>query len=399
MDFEEAFKVVDSAVFTYTGKHLNDVQKIVLEGSWYGQTYDQIAEARGYSGRYLKQDVGHQLWGLLSKALGEEVKKTNFRTAIEYRAQLRFAWNLGKLKLMLVDDEPDNLDLLYRTFRRDFQVFRADGALHAIEILEREGEMAIIISDQRMPVMKGAEFLSLTLERFPDTTRILLTGYTDTEDLVEATNSAHVFKYVTKPWDPKNLKAVAQEAAQMYLARKQTSKEVAEAQSSQDFQEEEQQEEFATVSSKNSKKLKLMVVDDEPDNLDLLYRTFRRDFQVFKTDGAFSALKLLEQEGEMAIIISDQKMPLMKGTDFLGQIVERFPNTIRIILTGYTEVEDLFDAINYAQAFKYITKPWNPENLKAVVQEAAKNYLIQKKRSNDLHRLWLLKKVIFTDET
>jgi response regulator RpfG family c-di-GMP phosphodiesterase len=118
------------------------------------------------------------------------------------------------------------------------------------------------------------------------------------------------------------------------------------------------------MSQADRSKLKLMVVDDEPDNLDLLYRTFRRDFRVFKADGAMKALELLDKEGEMAVIISDQRMPLMNGTEFLSKTVDRFPETIRILLTGYTDVEDLVEAINSGKVFKYITKPWNPENLK-----------------------------------
>ncbi len=133
-------------------------------------------------------------------------------------------------------------------------------------------------------------------------------------------------------------------------------------------------------------RLKLMVVDDEPDNLDLLYRTFRRDFRVYKADGAMSALKILETEGEMAVIISDQRMPLMNGTEFLSKTVERFPETIRILLTGYTDVEDLVEAINSGKVFKYITKPWNPENLRSVVQQAADTYRVLKQRTNELRR-------------
>lgn len=140
------------------------------------------------------------------------------------------------------------------------------------------------------------------------------------------------------------------------------------------------------MSQADRSKLKLMVVDDEPDNLDLLYRTFRRDFKVFKADGAISALKILDQEGEMAVIISDQRMPLMNGTEFLSKTVERFPETIRILLTGYTDVEDLVDAINTGKVFKFITKPWNPENLKIVVQQAADIYLVLKKRTDELRR-------------
>ncbi|MBL1177105.1 SpoIIE family protein phosphatase [Pantanalinema sp. GBBB05] len=133
-------------------------------------------------------------------------------------------------------------------------------------------------------------------------------------------------------------------------------------------------------------KLKLMVVDDEPDNLDLLYRTFRRDFEVVKAESAIAALQILEQQGEMAIIISDQRMPEMLGTEFLSKTVERFPDTIRIVLTGYTDVEDLVEAINSGKVFKYITKPWNPDQLKGVVQQAAETYQVIKQRTNELKR-------------
>ncbi|NET55621.1 MAG: SpoIIE family protein phosphatase [Symploca sp. SIO2E6] len=140
------------------------------------------------------------------------------------------------------------------------------------------------------------------------------------------------------------------------------------------------------MSQADGRKLKLMVVDDEPDNLDLLYRTFRRDFRVFTADGAISALEILEKEGEMAVIISDQRMPLMNGTEFLSKTVDRFPDTIRILLTGFTDVEDLVEAINSGQVFKFLTKPWNPEYLKTLVQQAAEIYKVLKQRTNQLRR-------------
>lgn len=135
-----------------------------------------------------------------------------------------------------------------------------------------------------------------------------------------------------------------------------------------------------------SDRFKLMVVDDETDNLDLLYRTFRRDFAVFKADSGLKALQLLDQEGEMAVIISDQRMPRMNGTEFLSRTVERFPDTIRILLTGYTDVEDLVGAINAGKVFKYITKPWNPQELKTIIVQAAETYRVVKQRTNELHR-------------
>lgn len=127
-----------------------------------------------------------------------------------------------KLKLMVVDDEPNNLDLLYRTFRREFKVFRAESASIAMEILEKEGEMAIIISDQSMPEMTGIQFLTKTKDIFPDTVRILLSGYAE-EQINSEDNEmerAKISKCVTKPCSPQELKDVVQECVKVYKMNK-----------------------------------------------------------------------------------------------------------------------------------------------------------------------------------
>lgn len=140
------------------------------------------------------------------------------------------------------------------------------------------------------------------------------------------------------------------------------------------------------MSLEKSKKPKMLVVDDEPDNLDLLYRTFRRDFNVLRAESGIVALEILAAEGEVAVIISDQRMPEMKGTEFLSKTVPQFPDTMRIILTGFTDVEDLVEAINSGQVYKYITKPWDPNELKSVVQRAAETYELLKQRTEELRR-------------
>lgn len=128
------------------------------------------------------------------------------------------------------------------------------------------------------------------------------------------------------------------------------------------------------------KKPRLLVVDDERDNLDLLYRTFRREFQVFRADSPASAMEILDTEGEMAVIISDQSMPEMTGVEFLGKTKDRFPDTIGILLTGYDhdQLGDEGEEIDFSHVFKCITKPWQPEEFKAVIQEALEKYLAAK---------------------
>ncbi|NMG09624.1 response regulator [Brasilonema sp. UFV-L1] len=145
--------------------------------------------------------------------------------------------------------------------------------------------------------------------------------------------------------------------------------------------------EHQSITTEKPKKQKILVVDDEQDNLDLLYRTFYRDFDVLKADSGMKALQMLATEGEVAVIISDQRMPQMKGTEFLRQTVPQYPDTVRIILTGFTDIEDLVEAINAGQVYKYITKPWNREELKAVVQQAAQTYDLLKQRTEELQRV------------
>ncbi len=140
------------------------------------------------------------------------------------------------------------------------------------------------------------------------------------------------------------------------------------------------------MKSSNLQKTAILVVDDEPDNLDLLYRTFHREFKVLRADNGPAALEMLAELGEVAVIISDQRMPMMSGTEFLSLTATQYPDSIRIILTGYTDVGDLVDAINSGKVFKYVTKPWNEEELKTVVRQAVDTHNVLKTRTQELRR-------------
>lgn len=107
--------------------------------------------------------------------------------------------------ILVVDDEQDSLELLQRTLRRECIVFAAQSGATALKIL-KENNIAMIISDQRMPEMTGTELFKHCMEICPEVTRVVLTGYTDIEDLIEAINTGHVYRYITKPWKPEALK-------------------------------------------------------------------------------------------------------------------------------------------------------------------------------------------------
>ncbi len=117
--------------------------------------------------------------------------------------------------VLCVDDEVDNVDALERLFRRKYRVLKATSALEAIELL-KANNVSVIISDQRMPHMTGVELLAESVKLQPSTIRILLTGYTDIDSVIGAINKGHVYRYVTKPWDPVDLSNAVDKAIERF---------------------------------------------------------------------------------------------------------------------------------------------------------------------------------------
>jgi len=116
----------------------------------------------------------------------------------------------------------------------------------------------------------------------------------------------------------------------------------------------------------------ILCVDDEQHNLDALHRTLRKEYNVLTALSGPEGLALL-QDTNISLIISDQRMPHMSGVEFLDKSIAMRPDVVRIILTGFTDVEDLIGAINTGQVYRYITKPWDPIDLKITIKRALEN--------------------------
>src|SRR5436305_3883627 len=110
--------------------------------------------------------------------------------------------------LVVVDDEPEVLRSLYDLFRLEFRVLTFERPADALAALAETAEVDVIMSDQRMPEMTGVRFLEAARAVHPDATRLLVTGYADFRAVIDAINRGHVFRYVTKPWDPEELATV-----------------------------------------------------------------------------------------------------------------------------------------------------------------------------------------------
>jgi CheY-like chemotaxis protein len=118
--------------------------------------------------------------------------------------------------ILYVDDEQNNLEGFKAAFRRDYKIALAVSAMEGLEVLNKNPDTPIIISDQRMPQITGAEFFKEICNEFPDSIRILITGYTDLEATIEAINKGKIFYYISKPIFPPDVKIILQKAMDTY---------------------------------------------------------------------------------------------------------------------------------------------------------------------------------------
>lgn len=131
------------------------------------------------------------------------------------------------------------------------------------------------------------------------------------------------------------------------------------------------------MESMSKTKPNLLIVDDEPSNLQKLRRTFITDFEILPARTGEEALDLLNAR-RVHVIVTDQKMPGMNGVDLLKRSLEFSPEAIRVILTGYAEVEYLMDAINLGHVHRYVTKPWDPFTLRQTVLQTLEHFELKR---------------------
>ena len=117
----------------------------------------------------------------------------------------------------------------------------------------------------------------------------------------------------------------------------------------------------------------LLIVDDEPNVCDSVHDLLRREFRVLKAHSAEEGFRLMQEE-EVHIVMSDQRMPQISGVELLTSVKARYPQAIRMLFTGFAELESVIAAINQGHVFQFVRKPWQPEELLLAVRQAAAEY-------------------------
>lgn len=247
-----------------------------------------------------------------------------------------------RLTILFVDDEVENTTVMQRTLRRYHDVFVANSGSDALALLASQ-TFDVILADQRMPNMTGIEFLEKAKELAPEAYRVLLTGYADIQALIAGINRCGISRYLTKPWTKETL------LEEIHRALEQKANPTAD-----------------RLSPKAQ--YNILVVDDEETNLSLLKRALGRIHNVFLAHNGEEALEILQQH-PIDVAIVDQRMPKMAGNTFLEQSERYNKDLIKIMITAYTDIDVIVDAINHAKVHKFLHKPFNPKDLPAIIDE------------------------------
>jgi len=137
-------------------------------------------------------------------------------------------------------------------------------------------------------------------------------------------------------------------------------------------------DEWESISEPAREKIHVLYVDDEVKNLRSFKSVMRRDYKVFLAESAMDGKVILENE-KIHVLITDQIMPKMTGIEFLEQVKVLFPDPIRILLTGYSDIEAVINAINKGGVYRYMTKPWREEEMKQVIESTYELYFLREK--------------------
>ncbi len=121
-------------------------------------------------------------------------------------------------------------------------------------------------------------------------------------------------------------------------------------------------------------KIKVLYIDDEANNLVSFKAMFRHDYQVLVAGSAEAGLEIVEQHPDLKIIFCDQRMPEKTGVQFFREIAHKYPAPVRMLITGYVDIESVINAINHGHVYRYLTKPWREEDVRSAIEEGFKYY-------------------------
>lgn len=263
----------------------------------------------------------------------------------------------SKPKVLFVDDEERILNTMRALFRGKYDVVTTTDGNEALRLL-RQHNFELIVSDQRMPIMKGVELLRQAKLVAPNTVRILLTGFSDLADLVGSINDGEIFRFVSKPWVNEELQQIVAEGVNVGIAL------------------------AAEAFHSSTQELPKYVEPSPTDNIIIingdatmygLVTGLLPTCTVHPAKNHAEALKIMT-EHEIAIVVSSMDGDHKADTEFFAMLKREHPQITSIIIAPSGDSETLVSLINHARVFRYMFKPLKTGLLNVYLNSALKEY-------------------------
>lgn len=242
----------------------------------------------------------------------------------------------SKATILLVDDEERILRSLKMIFMRKYNVITTTNPYKAMELAQQQ-KIHVIISDQRMPEMMGAELLREFKRISPNTMRLLLTGYSDLNAIISSINEGEIFRFINKPWNQAEIMETVEQAVQLALESTQ--------------QEENYDSVEAMVDRPN-----LVVIDPDPHTRAMVEETVGERANVYSHTNLEDGLETLSTTNT-AVLVTDLHINNEDISQTINTLRQQNPQLITIVLTSFQDTNRLIDMINHGQIFRFIPKP------------------------------------------
>jgi DNA-binding NtrC family response regulator len=263
-----------------------------------------------------------------------------------------------KARLLFVDDEERIINLLRMMFRAEYEVYTATSGQQALEIIATH-RIDVLVSDQRMPGMTGIELLSEVRKRSPATMRILLTGYSDLTAIVGSVNDGEVFRFINKPWDHDEIKAIIGVAAEAACATAEVAVQAANP---------------PAPASSDGARLELLLLDDSSGDRHAMEQIVNANYTIHGASSIPAALTILEQR-DIGVIVAEARVGGRDTGELLRVLKQYYPSITTVILTSSADADLVIKLINGSQIFRFATKPIRAGVFQLAVSAAMREHL------------------------
>lgn len=284
-------------------------------------------------------------------------------------ARMEAHMDATKGRVLCVDDEPHVVRALQWLLRKDFEVHTATNAADALRLIAQH-DFDVVVSDQRMPGMTGVEFLRDVRRAAPRAMRILLTGYSDLDAMLRSVNESEVYRFVTKPWDIKELPRLIAEAVEISRGAPAIAPEPVEEQPAAPSPAAAGHRSIAVALRDGES---ILLIDDDEDIRRTIHDVLGAAAPVRQVSNLAEAVQALDQS-PASVVISDVRVGQVDVTRLIRLMKQKHPEVVAVVFSGIQDARVVMDLINQGQVYRFIPKPSKPGLIRLIIDSALKRH-------------------------